>query len=564
MFQRRVFVAASSAVLRLIIAFLVGSGSPHSSTTVASCSHLVFDDRYACNVTVTPSSTDDDSAAAVVMTSNCDQVPRNASALRLTLYIRPATALGSRNGSRTNLSVPLTYLPLLRSLDVDVSETRSFPAGLLSKLGAISLLQLNVYRSASTEYQLRIPTEEMFATSNSSLTRLVLSGLGIEQLPVKTFEGLTTLCSLSVNKNRLSSLPAGLFDDLCQLSSLSLAGNRFVDVEDLSLIGRGCGLSRLRSLDLHGNRLQQLRASVFRSLRSVVEINLSENELSVIEDGTFSGLLELRTLYIDKNQLVTVMPMMFDGLTRLETLDISSNRLSNISSGSFQYLTALRTLSLRENEIQFIRSDAWTGLDKLTDLDLASNRLTAVDKSTFTGLCSLHYVDLSDNKVTVARADTFMCLTALEQLDLSGNLLSGAELHRSKERQWWSKDVGTGPPASCDKCWNWNASMTTTSSAETNSTYPAADPHRASPSPSPSSLSAVLRLATTQMLAVLLPIGAMVAVALFLKFAVALYKRRRTVFDCQHHSTTSTYRYHSDTVCTLDNSIDGIYVKIHT
>jgi len=563
MFQQPVLAGAAGALLRLVVvAVLVDGGlDSHGSSAVAACrQQLVFDVYgYSCDVIVTMTSNDDDTAsAAVVLMSDDGVIPSNASVLRLTL--RRADGRTGQNGSRRTVSVPPMHLPQLHSLEVDVSEISSFPAGLLSKLGAVSLLRLSVIRSASTdasEYRLRLPTsaEGTFATSNSSLlSMLFLSDLGVEELPLKTFDGLTRLGFLFVNDNRLRSLPAGLFDDLCQLSSLSLARNRFVDVEDLSLsrsgqprpLRCGRGLVSLRLLDLHGNRLRRLRSGAFQSLSSVVEINLSGNELSVADAGAFSGLVELRALYIDANRLITVTPAMFDGLMGLTTLDMSYNRLPNVTSGPFRNLVALRTLRLRKNKIQMIGRDAWTGLDELTELDLASNRLTSVDESMFDELCSLRQLDLSDNVLTTVHPGAFKCLTALERLELSGNL---------------SKDVGTGPSASCDKCATASLSTTLeTNRVHSNQLVQTVD-HTASV---PSSSSVVM--GTTQILAVALTASAVVAM-LFLLLSAAVYvyllKRRRAVIDCHQRCATSTYSRQSGSLCTLDNSIQGIYVKIH-
>ena len=518
------------------------------------------------------------------MVSNEGRVPHNATALRLTL--RRADAVDrrtGRNGSHMTLSaVPLTDLRQLRSLEVDVSDTESFPAGLLSKLGAVSLHRLSLFRSASTyiiDYRLRLPTsaEGTFATSNSSLSTLVVSDLGIEKLPPKTFSGLTKLCFLFVNNNQLSFLPPGLFDDLCRLSSLSLAGNRFVDVSNLSLslagtgqprwLRCGRGLARLRSLDLHDNRLRRLRADGFRSLRSLVELNLSGNEISVVDAGTFSGLVELRTLYIDANHLTAVVPAMFDGLTGLTTLDVSHNRLSDVASGTFRNLTALRSLHLHDNEIHAVRPEAWNGLNDLLELNLASNRLTVIEQSMFAGLCSLRQLDLSDNEVAVVRADAFVCLPALERLRLSGNLLPDAERHRFEELRWWPND----PAASCDKCGN--SSPTTSTEIDYGQSIDpdqAAYPHdsrAAATSSTSSSSSAVARPGAARFLAVTLAISAVVAASL-LTVAGALYvrllRRHRTVLERRQLFKTSSYSPQSSTSCTLDTGAYGVYVKFNT
>ena len=564
MFRRQVLLGA---LLRLItVAVLVGGARERQgSTAAAPCRHqLVFDayDGYACDVIVTSSSSDDDAAAVVVVVVDGDgRVPSNVTALRLTL--RRAAAATQQTGSR------LTRLRQLLSLEVDVAETGSFPVGLLPTLGATSLLRLSVFRSASTdvsEFRLHLPTmsEGTFAASNGSLSTVVLSHLGIDDLPPNTFHALTTLCFLFLDNNRLSSLPGGLFDDLCQLSSLSLARNRFVDVQDLSLTGSGrpvrrrCGrgLARLRTLDLHDNRLRRLTAGAFRSLRSVVEINLSGNQLSVVEAGAFSGLDALRTLYIDGNRLTGVAPAMFDGPAALTTLDLGRNRLSDVASGAFRYLASLRVLRLHDNEIAMIRRDAWTGLDQLTELDLAANRLTELDRSTFSGLCSLRQLDLSNNRLTLARSDAFVCLTTLERLYLSDNPLSDGERRRLEERQWWSKGVGT---ALCEVCVN--ASLTTTS-AQINCGQSVSAVGLCHSRASSSSL-VVVRPRTARILAVALTVGAAVGVLLLLTLAAAhLLSRRRALLVCR--STTSTYSPRSATASNLDGSIHGMYVKFHT
>ena len=586
MCRSTVHLAARGALLRLVVAVLVagisGNGS-RGSANVASCRHrMVFEiyNGYACDVIVTSTSDDDDEAAAMAV-NVVGEVPSNASALRLTL--RRAGVDIADNGSHTSTYSSTPHFSRLRGLEI-VSETESFPAGLLSKLGAATVRQLSLLQSTyRNDFRLRLPPtsiEGPFAASGGSLSTLQLSDLGIEQLPANTFDELTTLCVLFLNNNRLSALPAGLFDDLCNLSSLWLGRNDFVDVEDIFLTGSGrqqrCGpgLARLQSLDLHGNQLQRLRSDAFRSLPSVVELNLSENNLSVIDAGAFASLAELRTLYIDSNRLTAVSSAMFQGLTSLTTLDVDHNRLSDISSGAFQHLAALRALRLKGNEIRSVSADAWAGLEQLTKLELSSNRLTAVNRSTFSGLCVLTKLDLADNEVSVARADAFVCLTMLERLDLSGNSLPDAERRRLEQRQWSSNDVG---PAMCDECGNESAttdpsggsgsSSSSSSSLITGCGQSGACDRGTTPSPRSSLSSVAARLSSGQLLVMALAISAFVCV-LFLTLAVALYllRRRRSALDFQERiaaSSSYTPQFAGSTICTFDNSADGMYVKYH-
>jgi len=591
--NQRFFVSgAGAALVRLVVVAVslgVGTESRDGSTSVASCRHqLVFDvyAGYACDVIVTSKSSKDGGAGAAEVAVVGGRVPpSNATALRLTLR-RDDDAV--KTGRRTTTTHALTRLEQLRSLEVDVSETPSFSAvALLSRLGAASLRRLSLFRSASTtedlDFRLRLPTsaDGTFAASSASLSTLVLSDLGIDKLPANTFAGLTSMCFLFVNNNRLGSLPVGLFDDLCRLSSLSLAGNRFVDVKNLSLRtavsgGSRCGhgLGRLRTLDLHCNRLRRLRAGALRALSGVVELNLSENQISVLDADAFSGLAELRTLYLDANQLTSVAPAMFRGLTALTTLDLSRNRLSVVASGTFRDLAALRSLHLQRNELENVTAAAWTGLNQLIVLNLTSNRLRAVFQSTFAGLCGLRQLDLSDNALTLAGAEAFVCLPALQQLGLTGNPLPDAT-GRRQQRHWWSRDaVGGLTIAACDSC----NSTSPTTTAEVNCAYSTGAVHPCDfkvTSTLPSS-SGAARLSADRVLAVPLAVSAVVAAVLLsvsaVLYACLLRRRRRAVMDCSHQrlATSITLCSPSQTGtginnCTvLDTSVHGIYVKFNT
>ena len=58
-----------------------------------------------------------------------------------------------------------------------------------------------------------------------NLVELDLADTGLESLPAGVFDGLASLETLNLNKNRLGSLPAGVFAGLGSLKTLRLQQN---------------------------------------------------------------------------------------------------------------------------------------------------------------------------------------------------------------------------------------------------------------------------------------------------------------------------------------------------
>ena len=95
----------------------------------------------------------------------------------------------------------------------------------------------------------------------------------ITALAAGDFDGLTSLTSLTLGDNMLSTLPAEVFDDLTSLMTLSLRENR------LSTLPAGMfdGLTSLMTLQLQNNMLSTLPAGVFNVLILLTRLNLGGN-----------------------------------------------------------------------------------------------------------------------------------------------------------------------------------------------------------------------------------------------------------------------------------------------
>ena len=102
---------------------------------------------------------------------------------------------------------------------------------------------------------------------------LALANMGIDALQTKDFHYLPRLFNLDIHGNSLQTLPPSLVSGLQNLVTLRLDGNSLTELSSDAL----AGLYRLRQLRLDGNRLAALPDGFFRSVPSLVELQLHDN-----------------------------------------------------------------------------------------------------------------------------------------------------------------------------------------------------------------------------------------------------------------------------------------------
>ncbi|XP_009988327.1 PREDICTED: leucine-rich repeat-containing protein 32-like [Tauraco erythrolophus] len=294
----------------------------------------------------------------------------------------------------------------------------------------------------------------------------------LEAMSDTTLAQLPQLRSLLVGSNHLDR------NYLANGQALHLLGN--LEVLDLSannLESHMAGwyisnLTRLRTLDLSGNKMTRLVAGIFWSTPRLRELDLSNNYIMEIEEGAFEALEELEVVNLALNSLhcisgfsltqLQVLNLSHNALELfgweegaepylLQVLDLSHNRLLSFPElPRAHYLTHLNLsnnliasllpgsphpeeLVLRyEDMVRFNRtSRTAAGLARVADLDLSNNRLQLFPFSFFHSLGSLRslslarnclqdHLSLCKNNITKLQPYAFS-QTSLLSLDLSGN-----------------------------------------------------------------------------------------------------------------------------------------------
>ncbi|VDP04539.1 unnamed protein product [Soboliphyme baturini] len=265
---------------------------------------------------------------------------------------------------KNNISVvgnhTFTHIPKLETLNLArnaISEIGSHAFD-----GLINLKVLNLEHN-----QIRIIANDAF----DSLASLRVLNLGSNQLSSLSFTMLPALVQLLLHNNSFrhvgdirSSSP------LTELKSLYLDRNQITQLSNDDFKA----FSSLTTLSMTCNELSTFEPDSLAALNALKVLSLQNNKISHIPDGLFVNLRNLTQLFLSQNNLSDFFGNIFIGLDQLEILTASHNRIRSIEHSVFANFTALRKLYLNDNQLRSLYNDTFAEIqDTLVALDLSDN-----------------------------------------------------------------------------------------------------------------------------------------------------------------------------------------------
>ena len=227
--------------------------------------------------------------------------------------------------------------------------------------------------------------------------------------------GLPKLTKLELHNNRLTSFPDRL---PASLDYLSLKANsiKFIGKDVLS------SLSNLEMLYLDSNNLTNtgLALGTFSDAISLKELTLSRNQLTALPENLPASL---ETLRIDRNRISDIPYSALQSLRNLVRLDISYNEIERSWIG-FNHLRKLKSLNLERNLLLNVPTHL---PENITELRLSSNGITYIyaksagNHGTFRNLEKLSKLDLSSNKLVSVEKGSFDHLLPSVSIELHDN-----------------------------------------------------------------------------------------------------------------------------------------------
>ena len=162
------------------------------------------------------------------------------------------------------------------------------------------------------------------------------------------------------------------------------------------------GVPVLASLHLTHNLLGKIPFMAISSMKSLKNLDLSNNRIETIEDSFSKIKLKLDKLNLDENNIQIITKTSFQNFKWINHTSLRNNPLHTIQDHIFLD-TGVRELDLHNCRIGNIGPGALRGLERsLESLDLSSNRLSFLPTSLFDDFDSIRKLSLSNNMMTVS------------------------------------------------------------------------------------------------------------------------------------------------------------------
>ncbi|GFS44576.1 leucine-rich repeat neuronal protein 3 [Nephila pilipes] len=179
--------------------------------------------------------------------------------------------------------------------------------------------------------------------------------------------------------------------------------------------------SPLSIINFQNNRISSLAMSTFAIVDNIEELDLSLNQMTKIDNFTFTPFKSLVLLRLSHNYLSDIAPGLLDGLSNLRVLEMGHNAIQRLEKEAFQATPNLQELRLQYNPIFELPEQVFQFLPKLERLDLQDTGLVSLPSDVFMPTPHLQWISLSSNAFENVPEEALSKAPVLENLDLSGN-----------------------------------------------------------------------------------------------------------------------------------------------
>lgn len=174
------------------------------------------------------------------------------------------------------------------------------------------------------------------------------------------------------------------------------------------------------SLDLSKVGLTELPEEL-RFFTGVTEVDLSGNNLTILDGELKKYWPNLQNLKLSCNQIKYISPGFFSGLDQLTSLTLKKNALTSLSAFMGCDLPALERVDLSDNVLIEFKLEVLKGSPKLKSLVVSNNALKALPEKFGSSWPLLEVVNLGFNRLEALPRDFLETNTRLRQVFLQQN-----------------------------------------------------------------------------------------------------------------------------------------------
>lgn len=156
----------------------------------------------------------------------------------------------------------------------------------------------------------------------------------------------------------------------------------------------------------------------FPNLRNLV---IHSTTLEYLMRGDFTLANHLINVFITHNHITVLEDYCFHGAVRVKTLNLRDNKISEIAENAFSGLKTLKYLTLTANDIEFLHAKTFNDQTYMEQLSLSSNRLRHVDEKLFSKNQNLEVLFLDNNHLKVINGNMFQNNQRLKEIYMDNN-----------------------------------------------------------------------------------------------------------------------------------------------
>ncbi|XP_019872550.2 chaoptin [Aethina tumida] len=261
--------------------------------------------------------------------------------------------------------------------------------------------------------------------------------------------------SVMISSSTINNASPKLFHNVLNIKKLTIDNSTFKIPDNQPIFEK---LGSLLDLKILRTNFKAFK-NVFRGMDNLEELELDENDLEYIPEGTFENIQHLQMLKITNNKLKHMRDIPICETKKLKMLNLEHNMISTLSNFKFScnkhrdsiglslnddmlnvgiqdnsYLNTSETftnlimLNLKHNSITDIGLSL-ADLKGLKIIDLEGNNLKTIRLAQFDGLDSLEKINLRNNKIKMIDDAVFLKKPYLYNLNLEGNLITKINLN---------------------------------------------------------------------------------------------------------------------------------------
>ncbi|GMT36257.1 hypothetical protein PFISCL1PPCAC_27554, partial [Pristionchus fissidentatus] len=270
--------------------------------------------------------------------------------------------------------------------------------------------QISVYCKSVTVESVLPPLEEL------SLERLQLANCSFDSIdtPIK----LKSLKVLEIDNCGLTALNDQSLNSIAHtLEELLLPNNKLTTVPLLR------SLPRLIILNLNNNLIHDLPEGTFDGLPKLTQLRVRNNKICTLSSNSLNETkATIELLDLSSNCLGAVPAPSLRNSQKLTYLDLSSNKISEVGNFNLMNLPNLRELVLNDNLLNKIHPMAFMNVPELQFLYIRNNLISNLDGNRLQAFSKLEILDARNNML--GKMPSFKDLPKLKEIRLDGNLIS--------------------------------------------------------------------------------------------------------------------------------------------